>query len=91
MEQTIIKTTCEVFGISEAELFIKSTSKNKSAPRMAIVYVLHQHGWHYAEIAKAIQRSPKSFYHNLEIAKDLIEYDKDFKNKVTQIMGRSLK
>jgi len=86
MEKQVIKTACEVFGISEAELFNHTIRHAKTKLRMAISYILMQQGIEQKEIAMLLDKHQTTVSYYVSIANDLIEYDKDFKNKVTQIM-----
>jgi len=85
MEKEIIKTACEVFGISEAELFNNTIRHAKTKLRMAISYILVQQGIEQKEIAILLDKHQTTVSYYVSMANDLIEYDKDFKNKVIQI------
>lgn len=90
MEQVIIKTACEVFGYSEQELMNSTIKHNKTKCRMAIAYVMVQAKIEQKRIAELLDKHETTVSYYVSQAIDLVEYDKEFKNKVIQIMDRSL-
>ena len=91
MEQQIIKTACEAFGVSESELYSKIRRQVKSDCKKAISYLLYKEGLTQSKIANLLNQAQRSICTQIESANALIETNKEFKNKVIQIMDRSLK
>ena len=85
MEKQIIKTACEVFGISEALLYSKARTQTKCDCKKAISYVLYKQGLTQYKIASLLNQAQRSICTQIESAYTLIETDKEFKNKVIQI------
>lgn len=87
MEEKIIEIVCEVFGISKIELFNDIITHEKTKVRMAIAYIMAiEYGFQHIHIASYLRKHKSTISYYVSLAIDLMEYDKDFHNKITNLI-----
>ncbi len=81
MEEKIIELVCEVFGVPEKELFNDIITHEKTKVSMAVEY-----GFQQIHIASYLRKHKSTISYYVSLAIDLMEYDKDFHNKITNLI-----